>query len=151
MPSSIVVSRTFPHWKLHFESTKFTIVTMVMALAWIRASNEQMGQFWSRSRLQEAGFQGNGYWGTFCSVIFFKPTDHHLDYDEDYHPAMSKWAGPDYRGRWALLIFMYLFIKVISIYRGAFFAWRAPILSWPRIMCSQVRMLKFLEPSREMP
>ena len=35
--------------------------------------------------------------------------------------------------------------------RGAFFAWRAPILSWPRIMCSQVRMLKFLEPSREMP
>ena len=35
--------------------------------------------------------------------------------------------------------------------RGAFFAWRAPILSWPRIMCSQVRMLKFLEPSWEMP
>ena len=35
--------------------------------------------------------------------------------------------------------------------RGAFFAWRAPILSWPRIMCSQLRMLKFLEPSREMP
>ena len=35
--------------------------------------------------------------------------------------------------------------------RGAFFAWRAPILSWPRIMSSQVRMLKFLEPSREMP
>ena len=35
--------------------------------------------------------------------------------------------------------------------RGAFFSWRAPILSWPRIMCSQVRMLKFLEPSREMP
>ena len=34
--------------------------------------------------------------------------------------------------------------------RGAFFAWRAPILSRPRIMCSQVRMLKFLEPSREM-
>jgi len=32
--------------------------------------------------------------------------------------------------------------------RGAFFAWRAPIVSWPRIMCSQV--LKFLEPSREM-
>ena len=27
--------------------------------------------------------------------------------------------------------------------RGAFFVWRAPILSWPRIMCSQVRMLKF--------
>ena len=24
-------------------------------------------------------------------------------------------------------------------------------MSWPRIMCSQVRMLKFLEPSREMP
>ena len=24
--------------------------------------------------------------------------------------------------------------------RGAFFAWRAHILSWPRIMCSQVRM-----------
>ena len=35
--------------------------------------------------------------------------------------------------------------------RGAFFAWRAPILSEPRIMCSQVRMLTFLEPSREMP
>ena len=30
-------------------------------------------------------------------------------------------------------------------------AWLAPIMSWPRIMCSQVRMLKFLEPSREMP
>ena len=39
--------------------------------------------------------------------------------------------------------------KMLS--RGAFFAWRAPILSWPRIMCSQVRMLKFLEPPREMP
>ena len=38
-----------------------------------------------------------------------------------------------------------------STSRGAFFAWRAPLLSWPRIMCSQVRMLKFLEPSREMP
>ena len=36
-------------------------------------------------------------------------------------------------------------------YRGAFFAWRAPILSWPRIMWSQVHVLKFLEPSREMP
>ena len=35
--------------------------------------------------------------------------------------------------------------------RGAFFAWRAHILSWPRIMCSQVRNLNFLEPSREMP
>ena len=35
--------------------------------------------------------------------------------------------------------------------RGAFFALRAHILSWPRIMCSQVRMLKFLEPSQEMP
>ena len=35
--------------------------------------------------------------------------------------------------------------------RGAFFVWRAPIVSWPRIMCSQVRMLKLLEPSREMP
>ena len=34
--------------------------------------------------------------------------------------------------------------------RGAFFAWRAPILSWLKIMCSQVRMLTFLEPSREM-
>ena len=38
-----------------------------------------------------------------------------------------------------------------SLCRGAFFVWRALILSWPRIMCSQVRMLKFLEPSREMP
>ena len=38
-----------------------------------------------------------------------------------------------------------------SLCRGAFFLWRALILSWPRIMCSQVRMLKFLEPSREMP
>ena len=35
--------------------------------------------------------------------------------------------------------------------RGAFFAWRAPIVSWPRIMCSQVRMLNFLGPSRKMP
>ena len=35
--------------------------------------------------------------------------------------------------------------------RGAFFVWRAPILSWPRIMCSQVCMLTFLESSREMP
>ena len=35
--------------------------------------------------------------------------------------------------------------------RGAFFAWRAPILSWPRIMCSQVRVLNFLEPSRKIP
>ena len=35
--------------------------------------------------------------------------------------------------------------------RGAFFAWRAPIVSWPRIMCSQAPMLKFLEPSREVP
>ena len=38
----------------------------------------------------------------------------------------------------------------LTFRRGAFFAWRAPILSWPRIMCSQVHMLKFLEPSREM-
>ena len=38
-----------------------------------------------------------------------------------------------------------------SMDRGAFFVWRAPILRWPRIMCSQVRMLNFLEPSREMP
>ena len=37
----------------------------------------------------------------------------------------------------------------ICLTRGAFFAWRALILSWPRIMCSQVRMLTFLEPSRE--
>ena len=29
--------------------------------------------------------------------------------------------------------------------RGAFFVWRAPIVSWPRIMCSQVHMLKILE------
>ena len=35
--------------------------------------------------------------------------------------------------------------------RGAFFAWRAPILSWLKIMCSQLHMLKLLEPSREMP
>ena len=35
--------------------------------------------------------------------------------------------------------------------RGAFFAWRAPNLSWSRIMWSQARMLRFLEPSREMP
>ena len=27
--------------------------------------------------------------------------------------------------------------------RSAFFFWRAPILSWPRILCSQVRMSKF--------
>ena len=36
------------------------------------------------------------------------------------------------------------------IIRGAFFVWCAPIMSWPRIMCSQVRMLKFLKPPREM-
>ena len=36
------------------------------------------------------------------------------------------------------------------IIRGAFFVWCAPIVSWQRIMCSQVRMLKFLKPSREM-
>ena len=35
--------------------------------------------------------------------------------------------------------------------RGAFFAWRAPILSWPRIMCSQMHILKCLELLREMP
>ena len=34
--------------------------------------------------------------------------------------------------------------------QGCIFVWCAPIVSWPRIMCSQVRMLKFLEPSREM-
>ena len=32
--------------------------------------------------------------------------------------------------------------QTISPCRGAFFAWRAPIVSWPRIMCSQVRRLK---------
>ena len=32
---------------------------------------------------------------------------------------------------------------VTSSYRAAFFVWRAPILSWPRITCSQVRMLTF--------
>ena len=41
--------------------------------------------------------------------------------------------------------------KIEAKDRGAFFAWRAPILSWPRIVCSQVRMLIFLEPPREMP
>ena len=40
---------------------------------------------------------------------------------------------------------------LLAASRGAFFAWRAHILSWPRIMCSQVRMLKCLESSREMP
>ena len=35
---------------------------------------------------------------------------------------------------------------VLSPDRGAFFVWRPPILSQPRIMCSQVHMLKFLEP-----
>ena len=44
-----------------------------------------------------------------------------------------------------------LLLFTCIVYRAAFFAWRAPILSWPRIMCSQVRMLEFLEPSREMP
>ena len=33
--------------------------------------------------------------------------------------------------------------QTISPCRGAFFAWRAPIVSWPRIMCSQVRRLIF--------
>ena len=45
----------------------------------------------------------------------------------------------------------HLSFSLLDTNRGAFFAWRAPILSWPRITCSQVRMLKFLEPSREMP
>ena len=35
--------------------------------------------------------------------------------------------------------------------RGTYFVWRAHILSWPRITCSQMRMLIFLEQSREMP
>ena len=30
--------------------------------------------------------------------------------------------------------------------RGTFFVWRAPIVSWARIMCSQVHMLNFVEP-----
>ena len=42
-------------------------------------------------------------------------------------------------------------ITIFVSTRAAFFVWRAPILSWPRITCSQVRMLTFLEPSREMP
>ena len=33
----------------------------------------------------------------------------------------------------------------VSPFRGAFFVWRAPILSWPKIMRSQERMLKFLD------
>ena len=41
-------------------------------------------------------------------------------------------------------------ILCVSI-RGAFFVWRAPIMSWPRIMCSQVGMLKVLQPSQEIP
>ena len=45
----------------------------------------------------------------------------------------------------------HLSFSLLDTNRGAFFAWRAPILSWPRITCSQVCMLKFLEPSREMP
>ena len=185
-----------------------------MALAWIRASNEQIGQSWildykrqvSRAMdiyrlfaqwyflsqhiitlilmktiiLQWANGQGlitGGveqysylyffiiyiyillHWGIFIFIFTFwfmikndVKNDHfNYHYDDDHQLALSKWAGPDYKGLWALFIFMYLFIKVISIYRGAFFAWRAPILSWPRIMYSQVRMLKFLEPSREMP
>ena len=43
------------------------------------------------------------------------------------------------------LLQLHLADIIIITARGAFFAWRAPILSWPRIMCSQVRMLKFLE------
>ena len=46
---------------------------------------------------------------------------------------------------------VYLSSYIALLSRGAFFAWRVPILSWPRIMCSQVHMLKFWEPSREMP
>ena len=30
----------------------------------------------------------------------------------------------------------------LALCRGAFFAWRAPILSWPRIMCSQVKIFR---------
>ena len=39
--------------------------------------------------------------------------------------------------------FLWFFSSSFKKERGAFFAWRAPILSWPRTMCSQVRMLKF--------
>ena len=42
-------------------------------------------------------------------------------------------------------------LQLLLLYRGEFFVWRAPNGSWPRIMCSQVGMLKFLEPWREMP
>ena len=35
--------------------------------------------------------------------------------------------------------------------RGAFFRLTCSHLSWPKILCSRVRILKFLEPPREMP
>ena len=56
---------------------------------------------------------------------------------------------------WLLMLIISLSIippeRQVPGTQGCIFAWSAPILSWPRIMCSQVRMLKFLEPSREMP
>ena len=44
----------------------------------------------------------------------------------------------------AQLILFTLMMMINNDDRGAFFAWCAPILSWPRIMCSQVRMSGFL-------
>ena len=46
------------------------------------------------------------------------------------------WRPPCDRGRFGL---------------GQGCIFRAPIMSWPRIMCSQVRMLKFLQQPREIP
>ena len=60
------------------------------------------------------------------------------------YPSCKKW---EQRFCSNSLCLYYLLCKYISGVRGAFFAWCAPIVSWPRIMCSQVRMLKFLEPS----
>ena len=69
------------------------------------------------------------------SYAHFIPSQPHHHHSHQYHHHHSE------NNNISRLIFI----------RGAFFAWRAPILSWPRIMCSQVHMLKFLEPSREMP
>ena len=85
--------------------------------------------------------------GAFCvNVCYFGYHFYHF-YHKDIAPHFAVQCTVHAREVMLEHGCLYIFAKG----RGAFFVWRAPILSWPRIMCSQVRMLKFLEPSREMP
>ena len=60
------------------------------------------------------------HWAIFIFIFTFwfminndvKNNHFNYHYDDHHQLALSKWAGPDYKGRWALFIFMYLFIKV---------------------------------------